>query len=163
MSQSEYLLKYHPQDWCRKNNKQHTHIHTHSHTFDETFVQRLRLLYGQQKDKKRWTNDGNPLSFDCNARIMLKYSANKKSWRWIVLVYCYGCLCCCRCRCCLSISTGHGGSFIVRSFVLDVPFCVYLFLRKCVFAALLFGYCFCFVLARVLCTVMHIIFIFTLR
>lgn len=80
---------------------------------------------------------------DRNARIMLKYSASKKSWRWIVLVL-------------LLLghinSTGHGGSFIVRSWRTVLVYVFFMCIQCFVIWILL--------CARVLCTVMHIISFF---
>lgn len=93
-----------------------------------------------KQDKKRWTNDDRPFDGDWsdrNARIMLKYSASKKSWRWNCLSalpwHCCGCL--------GHILTGHGGSFIVRSWRTVLSLCVLCYLdialRSLAFYALL--------------------------
>lgn len=134
--------------------KQHN---THTHTVEyltEHSCSDWDCFMASKQDKKRWTNDR-------NARIMLKYSASKKSRRW----NCLGALpwhCCCLGH----ILTGHGGSFIVRSWrtVLSSSLYVYLFSLRRVCIG-------CFVIWILLCVrslafyalLCILYFIFTLR
>lgn len=117
----KYLLKDHPQDWCRTKKM---YIFCNQLMAKHSCIVK-RLLYGRISQPTRMLHGRTwkilSLKKSWNKRIMLKYSVsngNRVGVEHIVLVLLrlpllFHCCCLLRCWCLYVVPNGHGGSFIV--------------------------------------------------